>query len=38
MELKVITATGKDKPGLVSQITSIITKANANIVDIEALA
>lgn len=34
----IITATGKDKPGLITKITELITKANGNIVDIEAFS
>ena len=34
----VITATGKDKPGLTTEITELIANANANIVDIEAFS
>ena len=34
----VITATGKDKPGLTAEITEMIAKANGNIVDIEAFS
>jgi phosphoserine phosphatase len=34
----VITATGKDKPGLITEITELISSANANIVDIEAFS
>lgn len=37
-DLAVITATGKDKPGLIAQIADIISSANANIVDIEAFS
>ena len=32
----VITATGKDKPGLTTEITELIANVNGNIVDIEA--
>ncbi|UCE15756.1 MAG: phosphoserine phosphatase SerB [Candidatus Bathyarchaeota archaeon] len=34
----VITATGKDKPGLIAEITDAIASANVNIVDIEAFS
>lgn len=34
----IITATGKDKPGLITKITELITNANGNIVDIEAFS
>ena len=34
----VITATGKDKPGLISEITELIANVNGNIVDIEAFS
>jgi phosphoserine phosphatase len=34
----VITATGKDKPGLIAEITDIIARANVNILDIEAFS
>lgn len=34
----VITATGKDKPGLIAEITNIIARANVNILDIEAFS
>jgi phosphoserine phosphatase len=34
----VITATGKDKPGLTTEITELIANANGNIVDIEAFS
>ena len=34
----VITATGKDKPGLITEITELIANANGNIVDIEAFS
>lgn len=34
----VITATGKDKPGLITEITDLIANANGNIVDIEAFS
>ena len=34
----VITATGKDKPGLITEITELITNAKGNIVDIEAFS
>jgi phosphoserine phosphatase len=33
-----VTATGKDKPGLTTEITELIADANANIVDIEAFS
>jgi phosphoserine phosphatase len=38
MEFAVITATGKDKPGLIAEITGVIASANANIIDIEAFS
>ncbi len=38
MPFAVITATGKDKPGLTAEITEMIAKANGNIVDIEAFS
>ncbi len=38
MPFIVITATGKDKPGLTAEITEIIASANGNIVDIEAFS
>ena len=34
----IITATGKDKPGLITEITESITNANGNIIDIEAFS
>jgi phosphoserine phosphatase len=34
----VITATGKDKPGLIAEITNVIARANVNILDIEAFS
>jgi phosphoserine phosphatase len=34
----VITATGKDKPGLITEITELIANVNGNIVDIEAFS
>ena len=34
----VITATGKDKPGLTTEITELIANADGNIVDIEAFS
>lgn len=34
----VITATGRDKPGLTAEITEMIASANGNIVDIEAFS
>jgi phosphoserine phosphatase len=34
----VITGTGKDKPGLTTEITELIANANGNIVDIEAFS
>jgi len=37
-DFAVITATGKDKPGLIAEITGAIAHANANIVDIEAFS
>jgi phosphoserine phosphatase len=33
-----ITATGKDKPGLITEITELIAEVNGNIVDIEAFS
>jgi len=33
-----VTATGKDKPGLTTEITELIANANGNIVDIEAFS
>jgi phosphoserine phosphatase len=38
IDFAVITATGKDKPGLIAEMTSAIARANANIVDIEAFS
>lgn len=38
MNLVVITATGKDKPGLIAEITDCIARANGNIIDIEAFS
>jgi len=38
MDFAVITATGKDKPGLIAEITGAIARANVNIVDIEAFS
>ncbi len=38
MPFIVITATGKDKPGLTAEITEMIAAANGNIVDIEAFS
>ena len=38
MDFAVITATGKDKPGLIAEITDAIACANVNIVDIEAFS
>jgi len=38
MNFAVITATGKDKPGLIAEITNAIARANVNIVDIEAFS
>jgi len=38
MNFAVITATGKDKPGLIAEITDAIARANVNIVDIEAFS
>ena len=38
MDFAVITATGKDKPGLIAEITDAIASANVNIVDIEAFS
>ena len=37
-DFAVITATGKDKPGLIAEITDAIARANVNIVDIEAFS
>ncbi len=34
----VITATGKDRPGLITEITELIANSNGNIVDIEAFS
>ena len=34
----VITATGKDKPGLITEITELIANSKGNIVDIEAFS
>ena len=34
----VITATGKDKPGLITKITELIANENGNIIDIEAFS
>ena len=34
----VITATGKDKPGLTTEITELVSKADGNIIDIEAFS
>jgi phosphoserine phosphatase len=34
----VITATGKDRPGLTTEITELIANANGNIIDIEAFS
>lgn len=33
-----ITATGKDKPGLIAEITDCIARANGNVIDIEAFS
>lgn len=38
IDFAVITATGKDKPGLISEITGVIARANGNIIDIEAFS
>jgi phosphoserine phosphatase len=38
MPFIMITATGKDKPGLTAEITEMIAKVNGNIVDIEAIS
>jgi len=38
IDFAVITATGKDKPGLIAEMTGAISRANANIVDIEAFS
>ena len=38
MNFAVITATGKDKPGLIAEITEVIARANGNIIDIEAFS
>ena len=37
-DMVVITATGKDKPGLTAEITEFIARANGNIVDIDAFS
>jgi phosphoserine phosphatase len=37
-DFAVITATGKDKPGLIAEITDVIARANVNILDIEAFS
>jgi phosphoserine phosphatase len=37
-DFAVITATGKDKPGLIAEITNAIAGANVNILDIEAFS
>lgn len=37
-DFTVITATGKDRPGLIAELTGVITRANVNIVDIEAFS
>jgi len=37
-DFAVITATGKDKPGLIAEITDAIARANVNIIDIEAFS
>ncbi len=34
----IITATGKDKPGLITEITELITNSKGNIIDIEAFS
>ena len=38
IDFAVITATGKDKPGLIAEITGVIARANGNIIDIEAFS
>jgi phosphoserine phosphatase len=38
MNLVMITATGKDKPGLIAEITDCIARANGNVIDIEAFS
>jgi len=38
MDFAVITATGRDRPGLIAQITGAVARANVNIVDIEAFS
>lgn len=38
VDFVVITATGKDRPGLIAEITGAIAHANGNIVDIEAFS
>jgi phosphoserine phosphatase len=38
MNFVVITATGKDKPGLITEITGVIARSNGNIIDIEAFS
>jgi len=38
IDFAVITATGKDKPGLIAEMTGAIARANANVVDIEAFS
>jgi len=38
VDFAVITATGKDRPGLIAEITETIALANVNIVDIEAFS
>ena len=37
-DFALITATGKDKPGLIAEITGVVARANVNIVDIEAFS
>jgi phosphoserine phosphatase len=38
MDFAMITATGKDKPGLIAEIADVMARANGNIVDIEAFS
>jgi phosphoserine phosphatase len=38
VDLKVVTATGRDKPGLIAEITNAIARINGNIVNIEAFS
>ncbi len=37
-DFALITATGRDKPGLIAEITGVVARANVNIVDIEAFS